>query len=43
MVTIDDKQMARESKQNCQITKPRARHKVSLLRKRMIRDMELAC
>ena len=42
MVTRDGKQLARESKETCQIAKPEAKHKVSPLRKRMIRDMELA-
>ena len=42
MVTRDGKQLVRESKETCQIAKPEAKHKVSPLRKRMIRDMELA-
>ena len=42
MVTKDGKQSARESKETCQIAKPESKHKVSPLRKRMIRDMELA-
>jgi len=42
MVTRDGKQLAREIKETCQIAKPEAKHKVSPLRKRMIRDMELA-
>jgi len=42
MVTRDGKQLARESKETCQIAKPEAKHKVSPLRKRMISDMELA-
>ena len=42
MVTRDGKQLARESKETCQIAKPEAKHKVSPLRKRMICDMELA-
>ena len=42
MVTRDGKQLARESKETCQIAKPEAKHKVSPLRQRMIRDMELA-
>jgi integrase/recombinase XerD len=42
MVTRDGKQLACESKQNCQIAKPKAKPKVSPLRQRMIRDMELA-
>jgi len=42
MVTRDGKQLARESKETCQIAKPQAKHKVSPLRQRMIRDMELA-
>ena len=42
MVTRDGKQLARESKETCQIAKPQAKQKVSPLRKRMIRDMELA-
>ena len=42
MVTRDGKQLARQSKETCQIAKPEAKHKVSPLRKRMIRDMELA-
>ena len=42
MVRRDGKQLARESKETCQIAKPEAKQKVSPLRKRMIRDMELA-
>ncbi len=42
MVTRDGKQLARESKETCHIAKPEAKHKVSPLRKRMIRDMDLA-
>jgi integrase/recombinase XerD len=42
MVTRDGKQLARESKETGQIAKPEAKHKVSPLRQRMIRDMELA-
>ena len=42
MVTRDGKQLACESKQNCQFTKSKAKPKVSPLRQRMIRDMELA-
>ena len=42
MVTRDGKQLARESKETCQIAKPETKHKVSPLRKRMISDMELA-
>ena len=42
MVTKDIKQLARESKVTGQTTKPEATHKVSPLRQRMIRDMELA-
>lgn len=42
MVTGDDRQLARESKETGQIAKPEAKHKVSPLRQRMIRDMELA-
>ncbi len=42
MVTRDGKQLARENKETCQIAKPEAKHKVSPLRKRMIRDMDLA-
>jgi len=42
MVTRDGKQSARESKETCQIAKPEAKRKVSPLRQRMIRDMELA-
>ena len=42
MVTRDGKQLAREGRVTCQIAKPQAKHKVSPLRQRMIRDMELA-
>lgn len=42
MVTRDGKQLARKSKKTSQTAKPRARHKVSPLRQRMIGDMELA-
>jgi hypothetical protein len=42
MVTRDNKQLTRESKETCQTAKPEAKPKVSPLRKRMIRDMELA-
>jgi site-specific recombinase XerD len=42
MVTRDSKRLSRESKETCQIAKPEAKHKVSPLRKRMIRDMDLA-
>ena len=42
MVTRDNKQSARESKVTCQTAKPQAKPKVSSLRQRMIRDMELA-
>jgi integrase/recombinase XerD len=42
MVTRDGKQLACESKETGPIAKPEAKHKVSPLRKRMIRDMELA-
>ena len=42
MVTRDGKQLAREGKETSQIAKPEAKHKVSPLRKCMIRDMELA-
>ena len=42
MATRNGKQLARESKETCQIAKPEAKHKVSPLRKRMISDMELA-
>ena len=42
MVTKDGKQLARESSVARQSAKPQARHKVSLLRQRMIGDMELA-
>jgi hypothetical protein len=42
MVTREGKQLARESKVTCQIAKPKAKDKVSPLRQRMIRDMELA-
>ena len=42
MVTRDGKQLACDSKAACQIAKPEAKHKVSPLRKCMIRDMELA-
>jgi site-specific recombinase XerD len=42
MVTKDGKQLARKSKETCQIAKPKAKPKVSPLRQRMIRDMELA-
>ncbi len=42
MVTRDGKQLARESKENCQVVKLAAKQEVSPLRKRMIRDMDLA-
>jgi len=42
MVPRDNKQLARESKVICQTAKPQAKPKVSPLRERMIRDMELA-
>jgi len=42
MVPSDNKQLARESKVTCQTAKPEAKPKVSPLRERMIRDMELA-
>jgi len=42
MVTRGGKQLVYESKETCQIAKLEAKHKVSPLRKRMIRDMELA-
>jgi hypothetical protein len=42
MVTRDNKQLVRESKVTCQTAKPKAKDKVSPLRQRMIRDMELA-
>ena len=42
MVTKDGKQSARESSVAAKIAKPQARHKVSPLLQRMIRDMELA-
>jgi site-specific recombinase XerD len=42
MVTRDNKQLARESKVTGQTAKPKAKPKVSPLRQRMIRDMELA-
>jgi hypothetical protein len=37
-----NKQLARESKPICQITKPRAYHKIAPLLQSMIREMELA-
>ena len=42
MATRDSKQLACESKENCQVVKLAAKHQVSPLRKRMIRDMDLA-
>lgn len=42
MVTRDGRELACESKETCQIVKPKAKPKVSPLRQRMIRDMELA-
>lgn len=42
MVARDSKQLVSESKENCQVVKLAAKHKVSPLRKRMISDMELA-
>ena len=42
MVTGDGKQGAREREETGQITGPQAKHRVSPLRERMIRDMELA-
>jgi integrase len=42
MVTRDGKQLARGSKETCQIAKPEAKPKVSPLRQRMIRDRALA-
>ena len=42
MVTRDTKQLARESKVTRHTAKPKAKPKVSPLRQRMIRDMELA-
>ncbi len=42
MVTRDGKQWARERKETGQVAKPQAKHRVSPLRERMIRDMELA-
>jgi site-specific recombinase XerD len=42
MVTRDGKQLVYESKENCQLVKLAAKQKVSPLRQRMIRDMELA-
>ena len=42
MVTRNGKQLSHESQKTCQIAKPKAKPKVSPLRKRMISDMELA-
>ena len=42
MIPKDCKRLSPKSKETCQIEKPQAKQKVSPLRKRMIRDMELA-